>query len=79
MIDINLCSVLLLLTASINAAPPASVDASNITSTVTQEKAATHNDTPGPVKYDGAQLWRIPYEMLHERNAVADLQNTYGK
>lgn len=33
----------------------------------------------GRVTYDGAQLWRIPYDKQHERNAVADLQNTFGK
>lgn len=31
------------------------------------------------VTYDGAQLWRIPYDKQHERNAVADLQNSFGK
>lgn len=32
-----------------------------------------------PVKYDGAQLWRVPFDALPERNAVADLQNSFGE
>lgn len=31
------------------------------------------------VRYDGAQLWRIPYDKQFERNAVADLQNSFGE
>lgn len=31
-----------------------------------------------PVKYDGAQLWRIDYDDQKKKNAVADLQNKYG-
>ncbi|XP_062539762.1 carboxypeptidase B-like [Armigeres subalbatus] len=30
-----------------------------------------------PVKYDGAQLWRIDYDDQIKKNAVADLQNKY--
>lgn len=31
-----------------------------------------------PVKYNGAQLWRIDYDDQKKKNAVADLQNKYG-
>lgn len=41
--------------------------------------AAPAADDRLPVKYDGAQLWRIPYDLLPERNAVAELQNSFGK
>lgn len=37
------------------------------------------NDLDAPVKYHGAQLWRIPFDRLQERNAVADLQNRFGE
>lgn len=32
-----------------------------------------------PVKYDGAQLWRIPFHKQYQKNVVADLQNSFGK
>lgn len=35
--------------------------------------------TEGKIRYDGAQLWRIPYDKQNERNVVADLQNTFGE
>lgn len=31
------------------------------------------------VKYDGAQLWRIPFEQQQQKNAVAELQKSYGE
>lgn len=31
------------------------------------------------VKYDGAQLWRIPFEHQKQKNAVAELQKSYGE
>lgn len=36
-------------------------------------------DDEQPIKYDGAQLWRVPFDRLQERNAVADLQNSFGE
>lgn len=36
-------------------------------------------DTVDPVKYDGAQLWRIPFDKQYQKNVVADLQNSFGK
>lgn len=58
--------------AVISAAPPPAAAVSDV---------STHPelDADEPVKYDGAQLWRIPFDRLQERNAVADLQNTFGK
>lgn len=32
-----------------------------------------------PVNYDGAQLWRIPFDKQYQKNVVADLQNSFGK
>lgn len=31
-----------------------------------------------PVKYDGAQLWRIQFDDVHDKNAVAELQHNFG-
>lgn len=31
-----------------------------------------------PVTYNGAQLWRIPFDDQVKKNAVAELQNTFG-
>lgn len=31
------------------------------------------------VKYDGAQLWRIPFEQQQQKNAVAELQKSFGE
>lgn len=36
-------------------------------------------DDNEPVKYDGAQLWRIPFDNQDKRNAVAELQNNFGE
>lgn len=36
-------------------------------------------ETVDPVKYDGAQLWRIPFDKQYQKNVVADLQNSFGK
>lgn len=35
--------------------------------------------TVDPVKYDGAQLWRIPFDNQYQKNIVIDLQNNFGK
>uniref|UniRef100_A0A2M4DP27 Putative zinc carboxypeptidase n=1 Tax=Anopheles darlingi TaxID=43151 RepID=A0A2M4DP27_ANODA len=32
-----------------------------------------------PVRYNGAQLWRIAYDSQVEKNAVAELQDRFGK
>ncbi|CAD7091291.1 unnamed protein product [Hermetia illucens] len=43
-----------------------------------QESARDQDDeTREPVKYDGAQLWRIPISNEVERNAVAELETKY--
>lgn len=45
-----------------------------------QESARDQDDeTREPVKYDGAQLWRIPISNEVERNAVAELETKYGR
>lgn len=49
---------------------------------VSTEAAAQpdHKEAPksdGPLKYDGAQLWRIPYSDQTYKNAVAELQSSY--
>lgn len=36
-------------------------------------------DSLVPVNYDGAQLWRIPFDKQYQKNVVADLQNSFGK
>lgn len=35
-------------------------------------------EEPVPVKYDGAQLWRVDYDDQDKRNAVAELQDKFG-
>lgn len=59
----------------IHAAPPPSLPAPPPLS----DTDANDADDQQPVKYDGAQLWRVPFDRLQERNAVADLQNTFGE
>lgn len=44
----------------------------------TQEDAAKQETPEAPVKYDGAQLWRIGYKDQLNKNAVAELQNQFG-
>lgn len=31
-----------------------------------------------PVKYDGAQLWRVQFDDIEARNAVINLQRKFG-
>lgn len=44
----------------------------------TPEDAAKQETSQAPVKYDGAQLWRIQYKDQLNKNAVAELQNQFG-
>lgn len=37
------------------------------------------NDDDAPVKYDGAQLWRIPIDKENSKQIVSDLQENFGK
>lgn len=35
-------------------------------------------EVDGPVKYDGAQVWRLPFDNQYRKNVVVDLQNNFG-
>lgn len=35
-------------------------------------------DDDEPVRYDGAQVWRMGFTDAHEKNAVSDLQHSFG-
>ena len=35
-------------------------------------------DDDEPVRYDGAQVWRLGFTGVREKNAVADLQHNFG-
>lgn len=48
------------------------------TETAVQEDSAKQEKPQTPVKYDGAQLWRIAYKDQLNKNAVAELQNQFG-
>lgn len=37
------------------------------------------NDDDAPVKYDGAQLWRIPIDKEDSRQIVSELQKNFGE
>lgn len=32
-----------------------------------------------PIRYDGAQVWRLGFSDTRDKNAVSDLQHEYGK
>lgn len=35
-------------------------------------------DDDEPVRYDGAQVWRLGFTGVREKNAVSDLQHNFG-
>lgn len=35
-------------------------------------------DDDEPVRYDGAQVWRLGFTDIREKNAVSDLQHNFG-
>lgn len=37
------------------------------------------SDDDAPVKYDGAQLWRIPIDKEDSKQIVSELQENFGK
>lgn len=41
--------------------------------------ADTTNDDDAPVKYDGAQLWRISLDKENSKEIVTELQENFGK
>jgi len=47
------------------------------TSEINNEKNC-HDDNLTPIKYDGAQLWRVSYADQNEKNIVAKIQELYG-
>lgn len=36
-------------------------------------------DDDEPIRYDGAQVWRLGFSDARDKNAVSDLQHEYGK
>lgn len=43
-----------------------------------QENHINQLDDDEPVRYDGAQVWRLGLSDTREKNAVADLQHNFG-
>lgn len=62
-------------------AAPNDLFVNNINSTANVIKLDSTNSTDEtdlPVKYNGAQLWRVGFHTETQRNAVADLETNFG-
>lgn len=75
----NKWAVLALLAIAIAAIAEAAPSETSETSEAPEAAADFRSTAEERVNYNGAQLWRIPFDKQDERNAVADLQNIFGK